>query len=135
MARAFEFERRDFLRLPVALQVRYKFLSRQIEHPELKRLHEGITRNLGAGGMQLSCNMPEAGWMAELLTRRMYVGINLMLPRADRPVKALCRCTWASALHGETDQAVLGLEFQEITSEDRDLVTRYMIKAQLEGSR
>jgi len=131
MTTSFDYEKREFIRLPLALPVRYKFLSREISGKDMEQVYEGVSQNLGAGGMLLSGKLPDAAWLGKLLTRRMYVGVNMALPNSDSPIKALCRVTWASAVQGSTNQLVMGLEFQEITQRDRDCVTQYIIKAQM----
>ncbi len=128
-----EHERRKFIRLPLAVPVRYKFLSREMRAEDMESIHEGVSQNLGAGGLLLRGKLPNPDWLAMLLTRKMYVGVNLVLPSADRPVKALCTVIWASAVEGESGQIVMGLEFQEVTNQDRDLLTQYIIRAQMPG--
>jgi hypothetical protein len=46
-------------------------------------------------------------------------------------VKALCRVIWTSAVQDNSGVVMMGLEFQEILQKDRDLVTQYIIKAQM----
>jgi hypothetical protein len=61
----------------------------------------------------------------------MYVGVNILLPKYERPVKALSRVIWASSVQNENGMIIMGLEFQEITNKDRDLITQYIIRAQM----
>lgn len=133
MTASFEYERREFIRLPVAVPVRYKFLSKEITPKEMDEVHEGVSRNIGGGGILLQAKLPDPDWLAQLLTRRMYLGINLLLPNSERPIKALCRVTWASAIEGDASLLIVGLEYQEITNQDRDLVLQYIIRAQMPG--
>ena len=46
-------------------------------------------------------------------------------------MKALCRVIWSSAVEGDNSMVVMGLEFQEITNRDRDVITQYIIRAQM----
>ncbi len=133
MTAQFDYERREFIRLPITVPVRYKFLSREMAGKDMETVHEGVSQNIGAGGLLLRGKLPEPSWLSKLLTRRMFVGINVLLPNSDRPVKALCKVMWTTALQGEANQIVMGLEFQEITSKDTDLITQYIIKAQMPG--
>ena len=129
----FEYEKRKFIRLPIAVPVRYKYLSREIRGPDMDAVHEGLSQNIGAGGLLLRGKLPVPEWLSQLLTRKMFVGINLLLPNSERPVKALCRVTWSSAIEDEQGHVVMGLEFQEITHPDQDTITKYIIKAQMPG--
>lgn len=131
MTASFDYEKREFIRIPVTVPVRYKFLSRELSADDMEAVHEGVTQNIGAGGILLRGKLPDPKWLSKLLTRRMYVGINLMLPSGDKPVKALCRVIWSSAVQQPSGQLMMGLEFQEITNQDRDRITQYIIKAQM----
>jgi len=131
MTASFDYEKRQFIRLPLAVAVRYKFLSREMRADDMDAVHEGVSQNVGAGGLLLRGKLPDAGWLSKLLTRKMYIGINLILPSTDRPVKALCRVIWSSALESDNGMVVMGLEFQEITNSDRDTITQYIIRAQM----
>ena len=51
MTAEFEYEKRQFIRLPLAVPVRYKFLSREMSAEGLGAIHEGVSQNLGAGGL------------------------------------------------------------------------------------
>jgi len=131
MTNNFEFEKRKFIRLPIAVPVRYKFLSREMSGPDMETVHEGISQNVGAGGLLLRGKLKNPGWIAMLLTHKMYIGVNIMLPSSERPVKALCRAMWSSAFPNEGGAIVIGLEFQEITNTDQDIITQYIIRAQM----
>ena len=131
MTNTFDYERRNFIRLPLAVPVRYKFLSREMCGDDMEIVHEGVSQNIGAGGLLLRMRLPNQAWLSKLLMRKMFVGINMMLPNAARPVKALCRAIWCSSVDDESGQLMIGLEFQEVTNKDKDLITQYIIKAQM----
>jgi len=131
MTTSFDFEKRQFIRLPLAVPVRYKFLSREMRGSDMDAVHEGVSQNIGAGGLLLRGKLPDPNWLSKLLTRKMFVGVNILLPNAERPIKALCRAIWSSSVDGDHGTIVLGLEFQEITGKDQDLITQYIIRAQM----
>jgi len=133
MTAQFEFEKRQFIRLPMAVPVRYKFLSREKTSPEMDSVREGVSQNIGAGGLLMRGKLPDTDWLGLLLTRRMFVGVNILLPNSERPIKALCRVIWSSAVEEDQDQIVMGLEFQESTHADQDQITQYIIRAQMPG--
>ncbi len=126
----YESERREFVRIKVDIPVRYKFLSKDIsEVPE--EIHEGTTGDLGGGGLLLVGKVPKAEWYVHLLTQRMVMGVNLLLPSTTEPVKALCRVAWLEA-HEEAGRGVaMGLKFKEISRDSLDEIFKYVIKAQL----
>jgi len=132
MTTSFEYEKRDYIRLPISVAVKYRFLSQEVSGPEIDVVHEGTTSNIGSGGLLLSAVLPDTDWLGLLLTRRMHVGVKLYVPGSERPAKSLCRAAWASSLD-DKGGIVLGLCLQEITQGDRDLITSHIIEAQLPG--
>jgi len=130
MTASFEYEKRDYIRLPLSVPVHYKFLSHAIADPVIERIYVGSSTNIGAGGLLLNAELPNPDWLAPLLTRTMHIGVNIQLPNDTAPVKALCRVAWTSSIDPD-GSLVVGLAFQEIAQEDRDVITRYIIRAQM----
>ena len=130
MATSFDFERREFVRIPMALPVRYKFLSHADVKADLDVVHEGSSQNIGTGGLLLKAKLSDTSWLNLLLTRAMLIGVNVLLPNQPSALKALCRVAWSSAVE-EGNHIAFGLSFQEITQEDRDRITQYIIRAQM----
>ncbi|GIW71729.1 MAG: hypothetical protein KatS3mg102_1271 [Planctomycetota bacterium] len=124
----YESERREFVRVPVEIPVRYKFLSRTVEVPDT--VHEGRTANVSGGGLLLIGKVPEPSMYAHLLMQRILVGVLLQLPTEAEPIKALCRVAWIEA-HTSEERVALGLEFREITREHQDAMFRFVIRAHL----
>ena len=127
----FESEKREFIRVKVAVPVRYKFLSHEHEGPDLEKIWEGTTRNMSGGGILLRGRVPTLEWLPALLTGKMKVGVNLILPSSELPIKALTRVAWIEGLEEETLKAAMGLRFQEITKADQDAILTYVIKTQM----
>ena len=128
MADRYESERREFVRIRTDIPVRYKFLSKTVTVPA--DVFEGTTGDLGGGGLLLVGRLPDESMYANLLKQQVVVGVNLLLPSSQEPVKALCRAAWIEA--AESPQKVaLGLKFKEISRDTLDEIFRYVIKAQL----
>jgi c-di-GMP-binding flagellar brake protein YcgR len=128
---AFESEKREFVRVRVAVPVRYKFLAHELEGPELDRIWEGTTSNLSGGGLLLRGRIPDLAWLAPLLNGHMKIGVNLILPTFELPVKALARVAWIENLEESTQKALMGLRFTEIPKSAQDEVLKYIIKTQM----
>ncbi len=128
---AFDSEKREFTRVKISVPVRYKFLYRELESPELDKIWEGSTSNLSGGGMLLRGVIPRLDWLSHLLTGRMMIGVNLILPTYEVPVKALTRVAWIEGLEETTQKARMGLTFREITQEAQEEILRYIIKTQM----
>ena len=96
-------ERREFVRVRTNLAVRYKFLSRSGEDMT-GDIQEGISRNLGGGGLLLEGRIPDLEWIPDLLMQKIVIGINLVMPDADEPVKALTRVAWVESLEEGSDK-------------------------------
>jgi c-di-GMP-binding flagellar brake protein YcgR len=128
---SFESEKREFVRVKVAVPVRYKFLAHEVEHADLEKIWDGTTSNLSGGGLLLRGKIPDLAWLAPLLSGQMKVGVNLMLPTFELPVKALTRVAWIENLEESTQKGLMGLRFTEITKSGQDEILKYIIKTQM----
>jgi c-di-GMP-binding flagellar brake protein YcgR len=134
MTSDFESERREFVRIKVALPVRYKFLSHELDgRVEADEIHEGSTNNLSGGGLLLRARIPHLEWIPALLMQKIVIGVNLLLPNDDLPVKALTRVAWIESLEEGTNKAQLGLRFKEIAQEAEDRILQYIVRCQMPG--
>jgi len=134
MSSGFESEKREFVRVKVAIPVRYKFLSRDVEFATgIDEIYEGSTANLSGGGILLKARIPDVAWLAPLLTERIVIGVNILLPRDEVPVKALTRVAWIEAIEEDTQKCQLGLRFKEIGQDDLDRILQYIIRCQMPG--
>ena len=107
MTTSFDFERRQFIRLPLAVPIRYKFLSREMASKDMEVVYEGMSQNIGAGGLLLRGKLPDAAWLSKLLTRKMYIGINIMLPNVERPVTCVTDCgCFGDAMKGSVGRSL-----------------------------
>jgi hypothetical protein len=130
---SFESDRREFIRVKVSVPVRYKFLYHDLEHPDLERIWEGSTSNLSGSGLLLRMKVPHLEWVTLLLTGKMKVGVNLILPTYELPVKALCRVSWMESMDPATRKMNVGLSFREIGREAQDEIVQYIVKTQMPG--
>jgi c-di-GMP-binding flagellar brake protein YcgR len=134
MSSAFDSEKRDFVRIKVALPVRYKFLSRDAEFAtRSEEIFEGSTSNVSGGGLLLKARIPDLQWLAPLLMERIVLGINIHLPHDEAPVKALTRVAWIEAIEEGSQKCLLGLRFREISQDDQDRILQYIIRCQMPG--
>lgn len=130
MSFEYETEKREFVRIKVDIPVRYKFLSRDFELDE-DNVREGITRNISGSGLLLLGHMPQPEWITPLLMQRIVLGVNILLPMIENPVKALTRVAWIEAIPEGADRCAMGLKFREITKEGQDEIFRYVIRSQM----
>src|SRR5690606_31232839 len=116
--------------VPVEIPVRYKFLSRSVDIEE-EGIYEGFTNAISGSGMLLMGRLPSLSWIPALLMGEILVGLNILLPAHDEPIKALAHVAWAESIKKGTDRCPLGLRFQEVTKEHQDILLKYVIKAQI----
>jgi c-di-GMP-binding flagellar brake protein YcgR len=134
MGSAFDSERREFVRIKVALPVRYKFLSHDFgDEAVASQIHEGSTNNISGGGLLLRGRIPDLQWIPSLLMQRIVIGVNLHFPNDEMPLKALTRVAWIESLEEGTQKCSLGLRFHEIGREDEDRILQYIIRCQMPG--
>lgn len=123
-------ERREFVRVRTVLTVRYKFLSRDGEDMT-GEIHEGVSRNVGGGGILLEGKLPKLEWIPDLLMQKIVMGVNIELPDAQDPVKALTRVAWVESIEESSGKCAMGLVFKEITREHQDMIFKFVIKSQM----
>ncbi|MEK7449078.1 MAG: PilZ domain-containing protein [Planctomycetota bacterium] len=124
-------EKREFVRVKLEIPIRYKFLCKHIQSPEMDKIYQGKTTNVSGGGLLLFGVMPDFNWVPELLMQKIVVGVTFLLPDESESVKALARAAWIETIDEETKKCNMGLKYQEITAGDRDKIFRFVIKAQL----
>jgi len=130
MSFEYETEKREFVRIHTDIPVRYKFLSRSIPL-ESEGIFEGTTANLSGSGLLLVGRIPGMSWIPGLLMGEILIGVNILLPLMDAPIKALARVAWIEAFQKGTDKCAMGLRFKEISKENQDEILKYIIKAQI----
>ena len=129
---SFEYEsaRREFVKTGVEIPIRYKFLSRVIDLGE-EAVYEGTTCRISAAGFLLVGKIPSMSWIPGLLMGKILVGVNVLLPNADMPIKALTRVEWVEAISEGSEKCAFGLTFKEISKEHQDEILKFMIRSQL----
>ncbi len=126
----YESERREFVRVKAAIEVRYMFLSNS-DVEVSGDVHEGVTQNISGGGILLVGKIPNLQWIPDLLMQKLVIGVNIYLLDSDEPVKALTRVAWVEAFEESSMKCSFGLTFREITKDQQDRILRYVIKAQM----
>jgi c-di-GMP-binding flagellar brake protein YcgR len=130
MSFEYETEKREFVRIHTDIPVRYKFLSKAIPI-ESEGIFEGTTSNLSGSGLLLVGKVPGMSWIPGLLMGEILIGVNILLPSLDVPIKALTRIAWIEAFVKGSDKCAMGVRFKEIPKENQDEIMRYIIKAQI----
>ncbi|MBM4043936.1 MAG: hypothetical protein FJ279_02375 [Planctomycetes bacterium] len=122
-------EKREFVRIPVKIPVRYWFVNR-VSDARSPEILDGETTNVGGGGLMLVGRIPDLGWIPDLTTERIVIGVSLGLPGHHiTVVEALTRAAWVQVADQDQKKCILGLHFREMTSHDRDAVFQYVIRA------
>lgn len=111
--------RKEFALLREVLPVRYKFLSKRLGGPIRDEIFEGTSSDLNTVGMRLEGRIPDLSWTVDLLTRQIYLGVNILLPGSDEPIKALARVLWVEAWSSELVPTGIGLKFRDMETADR----------------
>ena len=123
-------EKSEFIHLQTDIPVRYKFLSKTVP-VDAEGVFEGTTRNLSSHGLLLSGKVPGMSWIPGLLMGEILIGINMLFPHLDQPIKGLTRVAWIEAFEKGSEKCALGLKYQDITKDSQDQILRYIIKAQI----
>lgn len=131
MADKFDQERREFIRVPCTVFVKYKFLCPERKDAALDKIYEGTSNNLSGGGILFAGPMPDKSWIPDLLTHRIVVGVHLMVPNMFEPVKALTRLAWIEPIDEKQHLYSMGLTFKEIPTAERDRILTYIVQSKL----
>jgi len=123
-------QRREFVHTSTDIPIRYKLLSKEIKLDK-DEIFEGTTSNLAGGGCLLVGRIPSFNWIPALLMGQIRLGINMLLPSVDKPVKSLCKVAWIEEIPESRDRIVMGLRFEDIHKDDQDQVMKYLIRAQM----
>jgi len=123
-------QRREFVHTSTDIPIRYKLLSKEIQLDK-DEIFEGTTSNLAGGGCLLVGRIPSFNWIPALLMGQIRLGINMLLPSVDKPVKSLCKVAWIEEIPESRDRIVMGLRFEDINKDDQDQVMKYLIRAQM----
>lgn len=125
-----EFEKREFIRIKCVVPVRYKFLSKIHGDQALDGIYEGTTSNISGGGILLNGAIQDPSWIADLLTRKILIGVNVLIAHGEF-IKALGRVAWIESIDMKTCTCNMGIKFNDIATEDRDRLFRFVIKSQI----
>ena len=120
-----EKQERFFFRLPVKLEVKYKFVPDGVITSRDKGLMQGTTENLSGGGLLLRGEEPPVEIIGDLLSGRMGVAVSLSLPGGE--AKALARVAWVEGVGRIGSDVYMGLKFQEITDHTRDRIIQFLL--------
>ena len=126
----YETSKRDFVRIPTDIPVRYKFLSKTVSI-DVESIYEGVTTQISGTGLLLLGKLPSFSWIPGLLMEEIVMGVNILLPSVDVPVKALSTVAWVEKIQKGNDKCPMGLRFKEINKEHQDVLLKYVIKAQI----
>lgn len=120
----------EVVHVQAEVTVRYKFLSKERQDPGMDLVHETTSKDISKQGMIIPIRVPDPSWTADLLQRKMFLGMNLLLPAAESPLKALGEIAYLEAFDDDGQNTVAGIRFKEIRSDDRDEIFRFLIRAQ-----
>lgn len=126
----YETAKRDFVRIQTDIPVRYKFLSHTVP-VDTDEVYAGVTSSISGTGLLLLGKLPGFSWIPGLLMQEIVIGLNMLLPASDVPIKALANVAWVEKIQKGSDKVPMGLRFQEISKEHQDIVLKYVIKAQI----
>lgn len=121
---------RKFGRLGVDVDIRYKFIGREKELPQ-QEVHVGKTRDISSVGLSLECPLPGAWVLEGLIKGEVFVGLNIILPNRETPIKALARLIWIEVNEKEPQRVVCGLKFVTIDKGEKDDLVRFSIRSQI----
>lgn len=113
-------ERRKFIRLNINVEIKYAVVS------DKSAERTAQTRDIGAGGICILADEP--------LKKGDVLDINFLLPEVPPNVHAKGRVAWIKPFSIASEQNIrydTGIEFIDITDEDRKRVNKYVFSLKL----
>ena len=124
-----ESERRRYIRLepkePVS--VRFKVVE-ESRGSKVAATDQAKTRSMSAGGMFLEIPLLKPEMLEGLLKGTHLLFLEIDIPDAPHPIKALARVIWVEGEKGKkSDRYGVGVSFLSIKEDDRDKIMNYVI--------
>jgi len=127
MERALGPEKREYVRLATALQLRIKFLNLD-GTPLSERVLMGETTNISGGGLLVKADVPEIRMITGMLENRVALGVEIDLPDEKEPLQAIARTSWLTIDEDDEAKCFLGLTFHEMTRESLDKIINFIVR-------
>jgi len=124
----YDTERRQFVRIPLSVPVRFTLLSTE-SGARLGSTFSGKTHNIGAGGILVAGEMPPVEDVTALIVQRLVLAGQLDLPDDPEPVRFLGRVAWIEDIDTDDGTCTLGVMFKELTQLDRDRIYQFVIRS------
>ena len=132
-------ERRKHVRLRKNIPVKtaYRYVS---DESEQSGGEEAFILNISASGVCLEINGLDEKLKEDLLYGRAIVALEMNLPDEEQLVKVLAKAVWITKADGqmyegkEGEKFLMGARFMEITSQQEELITQYIVRHFLKSS-
>ena len=127
-------ERREATRFDCKIPVEYNLIN-DVRSVELSRKRAGIICNISSHGLHLEIPELNDSWTDGLYSGMIKLGLVINLPGEKQPLRAVAKVVWLTKSLRESDSGtigcILGLEFLDITTTDRDRITNYILNSYL----
>lgn len=128
-------ERREYVRLEQTIPAKYNLIN-DVKSIELSKKRTATIQNISAGGVRLQVEGLDEQWIEGLYSGMVKLGLEIELPGGGKPVRALAKVAWLTKAPEATESGktncLMGLEFIDITTEDKDSIKKYIISSYLE---
>ena len=124
-----ESERRRYIRLrpKKPISVRFKVIE-ESKGRKVAVADRAKTRSVSAGGMFLEIPLLEPKMLEGLLRGTHLLSLQIDIPNASHPIKALARVIWVEGEKGvDADRYGVGVSFLAVTDDDREKIMNYVI--------
>ncbi len=119
-----------FANVHTEVPVRYKFVSKTIPLKD-DTVHVGRSKDFSSAGIAVVGKCPDDPLLGYLIRGEVFVGLNIVLPNREEPVKVLGRLIWLEVDEEAQGRCRMGLRFVEIDKESKDALVRFSIRSQI----
>ena len=122
---------RKYVRFTTELSVKYRLISIDPNRHIEADVFEGFTHNISQGGMLLIGRLPNTDFVSLLLRNKIVMALSFNLPGDEYTIKSLCHAAWVESVIEFPGLTTFGINFSEMTNEDRDRVLAFILKNQI----
>ncbi|MBI5359433.1 MAG: hypothetical protein HZA48_02495 [Planctomycetes bacterium] len=131
---SYELQKLDLPKINTGLMLRFKFLSKTLKDPAFEEVYEGSTNYMsGEGLLMTSQQAPFLKWINQLINQEIMLGINIILPSEEQPLKALGKFAWLEINEDNPPKMAVGLKFKQLAPADKEKIFKFTIKSQFKA--
>lgn len=119
-------EKRVYVRLKSVFPVEFQFIPKEYNSHLSSEFRQGFTRNLSEGGMCLEVNNLREDFVEALISKKVYLALNINIPLSLNPVKATADYAWIKKVkESYPNKYLIGISYRTIDKQEQIKIIRH----------